>query len=199
MSKKKKISWSIGGIILIAVIITAVIILKSGMVTDQKFNADGEVEVHYKSAYVDAVPEDFRTKYTKEMAAEMFNITSETGEEREKDTIELKAKFIPNGDAYKAEGTGILTISSKDYPFHITDSYLKKETLKSGDHLIWGSINGDFKDVNGEEREMILNISTVIETEEVFYYATLGGLVMSFGDFGFETKEIRDILLKNPI
>lgn len=198
MVNKKKRVW-IFGFIFIVICIVLFILMKIGLMSEPKFNADGEVEVHYKSTYVDAVPEDFRTEHTKKSAAEMFQMTSETGEERINDTLELRAVFKPNGEYYKAEGTGVLTISDKEYPFKITTSTLNKETLQSGDHFMWGTINGIFKDAAGKERDMILSIGTVIEKKEVFYYATLGGIVMSFGDYGYETDEIRDIILDNPL
>lgn len=199
MKKKKKIIGAIGGLLLLVVVLFAVYILKSGVLSEHKFNGDGEVVIHYQSTYVDAVPEDFKTAANEEMAEKMFGSPNFYDSLSQKDTLKLEATFSPNGEYYKAEGTGILTILGKDYPFTVTSSRLKKEVLQSGDHLIWGSIHGGFIDEGGIEREMILSISTVIETEEVFYYATLGGVVISFGEFGFETKEIREIILNHPV
>lgn len=188
---------AIGGLLLLVAVLFAVYILKSGILSEHKFNEDGEVAIHYQSTYVDAVPEDFKTAANEEMAEKMFGSPNFYDSLSEKDTIELEATFSPSGENYKAEGTGILTILGKDYPFTVTSSRLEKEVLQSGNHLIWGSINGRFIDEGGIEREIILIINTVIETEEVFYYATLGGVALSFGDFGFETKEIREMILNH--
>ncbi|WP_160031671.1 hypothetical protein [Paenibacillus sp. An7] len=199
MKKKKKMIGEIGGLLLLIAVIFAVYIFITGMPSEQKFNEDGEVTIHYLSRYIDAVPEDFKTAINEEMAEKMFGSPDFYNKMSEKDTLKLDATLSPNGEFYKAEGEGSLTIFDKEYPFTVSSSQLDKEVLQSGDHLVWGSISGGFVDEGGIKREMILSLSTVIETEEVFYYATLGGVVISFGDFGFETKEIRDILLNNPI
>ncbi|WP_454191421.1 hypothetical protein [Paenibacillus sp. Marseille-Q7038] len=199
MKKKKKMIGTISGLLLFVAVIFAMYIFITGTPSEQKFNEDGEVTIHYQSTYIDAVPEDFKTATNEEMAEKMFGSSDFYNKMSEQDTLKLDATFSPNGELYKAKGEGVLTIFGKEYPFTVSSSELDIEVLQSGDHLIWGNISGGFVDEGGIKREMILSLSTVIETEEVFYYATLGGVVISFGDFGFETKEIRDILLKNPI
>ncbi|WIV20262.1 hypothetical protein QPK24_06090 [Paenibacillus polygoni] len=192
---KRKALLTIGGVLGLAIIISVSLLIGNETSKPATLHGTSPYTLHLKENYnSEKIPPLFdgpnNLKTAKNFGFDDFGDLSSANS-----TISIDQELKPDGDYLVGEGgTGELLIKGTKYHFTIDSSLISHVELKNGQNLLTGSFETKINDKEGRPIPATISFTNIVETEEQFFYVTLGSLVLPFGDDRFETEEIQKII-----